>query len=1580
MAGWRQSRRARLGLAVAVALLGMLVSLSAGLWISRQAQQRLDTEFQQLSERLRVQMQARLSQPVYLMGGARGTLAVNGELSRSDLRAYIESRDLRQAFPGVQGIAIARRVERQHLDEFIATERADGAPDFSIRTIEASGATDPGVRYVFTQIEPERDNPGVRGLDAGSEASRRAAFERALSSGEPSMSAPVRLVQDARQRPAVLLVLPAFRVGAEVATPQQRQDGLWGFFVASVVLEELLKDFELQLTGQVELQLRDTQAGDAALLYRSAAPAQLGRSQRLVEFEQFGRPLQLSLRAGAAFEAQFAQWPAGLVAGAGSLLAYLAAALLFQATRAREAAEQRARELTTDLTRMALVAQRTTDAVALCDAARQILWVNEAFERSAGQSLAELQGLRPAALFDLHRNPVALRERLLGALEAGQPFHGELELQRRQGDAFWAELQAQPLFDDAGRLDGYLFVHRDISERKAAELALQAERQRLANVVDGTGLGTWEWQIPSGQVSVNARWAEMLGYRLADWQIVGEPTGRIGLERFNELLHPEDLPAVYQAIDRHLRDGQPYEVEMRMRHQGGGWRWVLARGKLLTRAPDGSPEAMFGTHLDVSERKATEQQLAASRELLDRTGRIAGIGGFVYDFDSRQLHWTDETAVLHDLPAGHQPSAPEAMQFYDEATRHLLRQHFVRLRELGGQLDLELPLRTAQGRDTWIRMVAEAERAGGRSTRLIGAIQDISSRREAEQLVRRSAELLRGAVDALGLPFALYDPEDRLVHVNQPFRDAYPGLEPLIQLGTPYEALVRGLLDQKNLLPEGVDREAWLAEVVARRRRGPVDELANYADGRVMRLIDRCLPDGHVVSFRIELTELVRAKQQAEEAALAKGQFLANMSHEIRTPLNAVLGMMALLARTRLDTRQADYLAKAEGAARALLTILNDTLDFSKIEAGKMEIDPQPFQLDQLLRDLAVILAPAVKDKPVELLFDVAPELPRALVGDAMRLQQVLVNLGGNALKFTERGEVAVRIRLLAEEPETGGRVRLQFEVSDTGIGISPEQQQRLFSGFTQAEAGITRRYGGTGLGLVISQRLVTLMGGQLQLESQAGEGSRFRFALWLPKVAGGEEPAPAPPAPSLHVLIVDDHPATLAVLARQAESLGWQVSTAASGEAGLQVVVEAEQRGEPVEAVLLDYRMPGIDGFETARRLRETVSGRRMPLLVMITAHGRELLAEHAEQAALLDGFLVKPITPSMLLDALAAAQHREPLAPTPPSQRLLGLRLLLVEDNAINQQVASELLSAEGAAVTIAANGLLAVQRLREQPEDFDAVLMDMQMPEMDGLSATRVVRQELGLRALPIVAMTANASAADRQACLQAGMNDHVGKPFDLQQLIEVLLGQLGRRDRAAAAPVALAMPADCSEALRAAAQAAGVGLGAALARMGGLRDVYRRMLEAFVADLQPQWQALQGMEPAGDRARRLHTLKGVAATLGVDGLARELLAAERHELAPERLVDALQAARPLLGRLLAVLQAEAPPPPPPPSSQALGPALRQLATQLATHDAAALDALPGLRPLLDEERFAALSQAVESFDFAAAAALLRDWEAH
>ncbi len=530
--------------------------------------------------------------------------------------------------------------------------------------------------------------------------------------------------------------------------------------------------------------------------------------------------------------------------------------------------------------------------------------------------------------------------------------------------------------------------------------------------------------------------------------------------------------------------------------------------------------------------------------------------------------------------------------------------------------------------------------------------------------------------------------------------------------------------------------------------------------------------------------QLKDALTNAEQASIAKSQFLANMSHEIRTPMNAILGMLKLLQNTDLTVRQLDYAAKTEGAARSLLGLLNDILDFSKVEAGKMTLDPRPFRVDQMLRDLSVIVSANLGVKDVEVLFDVDPAVPKWLLGDDMRLQQVLINLAGNAIKFTSAGEVVLRLRVIAQ---TDDDVQVSFSVQDTGIGIAADNQAHIFNGFSQAEASTTRRFGGTGLGLAISSRLVSLMGGNLEVDSVLGQGSTFHFQLRLPLAKADAEQAPTRTVPrlgSLTTLVVDDNDSSREVLQQMLQSMGWQVVSAASGAQAIACIASrAAQSLAPFDAIFMDWQMPHMDGWEASQRIRQQATAVTAPIIVMVTAHGREMLSERsASEQALINGFLVKPLTASMLLDAVmdarsaaqaaAAGQNPDKVSAAAKPQRLQGLRLLVVEDNKINQIVAKGLLTQEGAQVTLANDGQLGVDAVAQAQPPFDAVLMDVQMPVMDGYAATRAIRQTLGLPDLPIIAMTANAMASDRAACLAAGMNDHVGKPFDLDPLVALL----------------------------------------------------------------------------------------------------------------------------------------------------------------------------------------------------------------
>ncbi|SIR69270.1 PAS domain S-box-containing protein [Sphaerotilus natans] len=885
--------------------------------------------------------------------------------------------------------------------------------------------------------------------------------------------------------------------------------------------------------------------------------------------------------------------------------------------------------------------------------------------------------------------------------------------------------------------------------------------------------------------------------------------------------------------------------------------------------------------------------------------------------------------------------------------------------------------------------------------------------------------LLRGAIDAVNEAFVVYDPQDRLVFCNDNYRELYATSADLILPGASFESIIRAGAERGQYRAAAGRVEAWIAERMAVHRAADSEVEQQLDDGRWLRIIERRMPDGHLVGFRIDITELVlarehaeaasresrkalarlqaihallpvgitvtdpfghiidcnpasermlglsrtehvgrncddtrwtlrredgslmpadeypslralrsgqpvrdavmqvlapdgrvvwlsvsampaaheelgvvvgyvdigeqraqhaallRAKAQAEEASLAKSQFLANMSHEIRTPMNAVLGMLRLLQGTALSPAQQDYTDKAGRAARAMLGLLDDILDFSKIEAGKLELDPQPFALERLLRDLADLVAASVGERALEVIFDIDPATPPRLVCDALRLQQVLINLLGNAIKFTPAGEVRLTVRPLLLNLTD---VLLEFTVSDTGIGIAPEHCQRIFSGFSQAETSTTRRFGGTGLGLSICQRLVMLMGGEMALESHPGQGSRFSFELALEIAADGNAPVLSSVGAGVsaqQVLVVDDHAGTREALVAMAASLGWPAQAVVDADAAVDAVRRGLACGPRVTLALVDG-LPAAAARALCRRLRG--HDEDVMLLSLENVGGRVALASQPlSQRDGLDGCLVRPLIAAVLRDTVAAvaAQRRgesPPAATAPAERRLDGLRLLVVEDNPNNQQIARELLEGEGAQVTIAADGLQGVQAVASADPGFDLVLMDLQMPVMDGLTATGRIRHDLGLTRLPIVAMTANAMPGDRIACLAAGMDEHVGKPFDFDALVRVLLHLTGRQ--ASVRPTAHA--AGLPEALRLHAVRTGLDLEAALERMSGRLDVLHRFAIALVPTLQGCSAQLEAHLSQGDRAaavRQMHSLKGLAATMGAADLSRLAAQAEQ-----------------------------------------------------------------------------------------------------
>ncbi|NRR28769.1 response regulator [Oxalobacteraceae bacterium] len=619
--------------------------------------------------------------------------------------------------------------------------------------------------------------------------------------------------------------------------------------------------------------------------------------------------------------------------------------------------------------------------------------------------------------------------------------------------------------------------------------------------------------------------------------------------------------------------------------------------------------------------------------------------------------------------------------------------------------------------------------------------------------------------------------------------------------------------------------------------------------------------------------KLVAANVMAEAANVAKSEFLANMSHEIRTPMSAVIGMAYLTLRTELTPKQHDYVSKIHRAALSLLGIINDILDFSKIEAGRLDVEQVPFVLDDVLAHVASVTAQRAADKQLEYLLRVPPAVPRALVGDPLRLGQVLINLVNNAIKFTASGELE-----LCCEPQPGaaaGAARLRFSVRDTGIGISEEQQGKLFRAFSQANGSTSRQYGGTGLGLSISQQLVQLMGGNIELHSVPDQGSVFQFELEfaLAPQAGPQLPAALPPAlQQARLLLVDDHPLALAILHEALQALPLMIDTIGSGGGALAMIASADAAGKPYRMVLSDWQMPGMDGLELARRVRLAHYQHRAPEMVLVTAFGREEVQREADAAGIA-GFLFKPIGQAALADALSAivAPVRRPadVGASASQQQRYAARVLLVEDNPVNQEIAAELMAVQGISVDIASNGEEALRLLRAAgPQEYGLVLMDLEMPHMDGHAATAALRQEPRFADLPVVAMTAHALADVRERCIAQGMQDYLTKPIDPDRLYAVLARLLGH-----------AMPADTPgpRAVQGGAQPGAAPLPRlpGLDSLTGLRNVagntalYLRLLERFRSGQQDCVQQLRAELAHGDAAlacKRAHTVRGVAGNIG------------------------------------------------------------------------------------------------------------------
>jgi PAS domain S-box-containing protein len=1476
-----QTRQPRL---VALAVFGVsaLFVLLLVLWQIERNRDIMSERFGEFAVRRADLLIKRMSDYEYGVRGARGAVVAAGgdAVDCRSFGAYSETRDLAKEFPGARAMGIIRRVARSDEEAFVATVRRAGQIDFSIREL----APHTGERYVVQCLSAVDKSRTALGLDIGSEANRRQAAVQAMRSGQATLSGPFTMVRAAgastQPEPGFLLVLPIYRHGSRLSDASEREAALFAWAFVVLDIDAVIADLGLH-SYDFDLSLDDVANGRRQVI-RGAAnrrhAADAGLVQRMT-LSVFARPWEIELIARPAFVERLNLVAPGSVAYVGLLVAALLALLSHVLARNR----QQAGELRHQQAQHANFVKTASDAIIVESLDGRVLTWNRSAERlfgypadlAIGHMTANLllQDEPPSA--DGDSNAAAAQHAALIAGAEIAPY--ETTMRRRDGGRIEVSVSVSGVTGRNGLVVGCYKTLRDIGPARKAQRALvdlnarleslvaerttllETARNDLQRVIDGMPAQVAYWDKKLCNRFSNRAYRDWFG--LGDTPLTGRNVRELqGLERFerNRPYIERALQGVEQTFERTSADPQGRDhhwlahyrpdrsggevqgfyvvahdvtelVESRLRlaaalrdteallhtinmhaivsvtdadgrfvevndsfcrisgyrrdeligrthnvvnsgvHERAFWdaMWcdIAAgrpwHGQICNRAKDGSlywvdsiiapflgedsrPEKYVSLRLDITPAKLLEQRLRSSEAFLDRAGRIAGVGGWELELPSLRLTWSAQTRRIYEIDDGVDPTLDSALTHHGGPARKKIEDAVEQGMAQGKGWDLELPFVTARGRSLWVRSVGTAEFEQGRPVRLLGALQDITERKLADDARRSSEARYRTLFESA---------PDGIVITNRRGRYDDANTSLCRMLGYSREELVG--LHVADIIAEPDARHISLA---LRRIRGQASFQREWRfrrkDGSTFsaEVVATRMPDGNLFAMIHDVTERKRYEQslrestlKAEQASLAKSEFLANMSHEIRTPMNAVIGLSYLLGRSELDTEQAVLLSRISLASKSLLAVINDVLDISKIEAGELMLENAVFDLRGLLDDLADVMSTQADAKAITFVVDAPRDLPHALAGDANRLVQILTNLVANAIKFTERGSVSLQVHCLAA---TAQAVRLRFVVRDTGIGITPEVQARLFVPFAQADSSITRRYGGTGLGLSIVKRLVTLMGGQVGVSSTPGVGSEFAVELELTLAAPADLPS-------------------------------------------------------------------------------------------------RELLVDTAE------------------------------------ARSLAGIRVLVVDDSDINLDVSRRILTLQGAEVALAGNGQEALELLKADPVAFDLVLMDVQMPVLDGHDATRLIRLQDGLSRLPIIALTAGGLSSERQRALDAGMDDFVVKPFDTRALVACILRHVCPADElrgGAPAPGANLAELPAPLAVPVWPEIDGINSSDARTRASGDLDLFRSILERLIdefSDLAIPAAAHDAQGLAG-HAARMHKLRGSAGMLGATAI---------HQLAGE-----------------------------------------------------------------------------------------------
>ncbi|MBF0145309.1 MAG: PAS domain S-box protein [Magnetococcales bacterium] len=1055
----------------------------------------------------------------------------------------------------------------------------------------------------------------------------------------------------------------------------------------------------------------------------------------------------------------------------------------------------------------------------------------------------------------------------------------------RSGNELWLRTSKIPLPGFDGEILGILGVYEDITRRKEIEGCLREQEARMRLILDSAGDGIITINSDGIIESFNRAATRLFDYSASE--VIGEDVNR---------LIPESYRVLHNgSMKRYLETGIASVMGTGREVQGLRKDGTIIPLFLTVSQLEIEDELLFiGIIRDLTREKEKETELLKLSSVVENNPSAIIITDLKGTIEYVNPQFVELTGYAVSEIVG---KNPRILKSGNDTEKY---KHLWATIQSGQVWRGEFHNRRKDGTLYWsgttISSIVDKE---GKVIRYVGVSRDITQQkeneeraREAESLKEKSDMLLMLSLESIRDGFAIFDRDNRLEIWNNAFHELHDKVADLIVAGRTYDEILRAAVERGQITKSTEYQDPLLRDRMKHSDRLIQTFEEEFSGHRWIRISESQMPDGSSVVVYSDITSLKIATSEAEAAARAKSEFLANMSHEIRTPMNAVIGLSHLCLQTQLTHRQKDYIQKVYNSATSLLRIINDILDFSKIEAGRLDMESIDFTLEEVMGNMEAVMSLKAKEKKLEFRLETASDIPPSLVGDPLRLGQILINLVNNAIKFTEVGHVAVQVEVVERD---GNSVRLQFIVSDTGVGMSPNQRERLFRPFSQADSSTTRKYGGTGLGLAITRRLIGLMDGQIRVESELNLGSRFIFdvRLGVSQQKIEKNLFPGVGLRGLNVLVVDDNESARLVISDYLKSFSFKVTEAGNGLEALRLIREAHAKASPFALVIMDYMMPDQNGITTASKIRFELGLDPPPLMIMATAHGGEEMVKEAMDKACIDGILVKPINQNLLFNTIMEVFGRvgnERVQPTLSQGNyrdfgvvLSGARILLVEDNEINRQVARELLEQANMTVLSAENGRIALEILAREP--VDGVLMDVQMPVMDGITATREIRKDSRFEHLPILAMTANAMSSDREECLAAGMQEHISKPVDPGEMFAKLV-------RWVVPSVPTPMPVqmeffkqgDQNERFEL-PDIPGMDTRGGLRRMGGNVRGYLGLLAKFSDNQRSVCDSIRTALENDDTttAHRLaHTLKGVSATIGAVTLsvqAKELESALR-----------------------------------------------------------------------------------------------------